>query len=127
MGRPMPSVRARLAALVVPLAAGAAAGCGTATTPAHHGRLDVTLHEFRLSPAHAEAPAGPLAIAARNDGTLVHQLAIGRGRYALAVTPALRPGQSAVLRVRLPAGSYRLFDPRSNYDTLGLYGSLVVR
>ena len=113
MGRPMPPVRARLAALVVPLAAGAAVGCGTATTPAHHGRLNVTLHEFRLSPARSEAPAGPLAI--------------GRGRYALAVTPALRPGQSAVLRVRLPAGSYRLFDPRSNYDTLGLYGSLVVR
>jgi hypothetical protein len=127
MGRPMPPVRARLAALIVPLAAAAAAGCGTATTSVHHGRLDVTLHEFRLSPAHAEASPGALAIAARNGGTLVHQLAIGRGRYALAVTPALLPGQSAVLRVRLPAGSYRLFDPRSNYDTLGLYGSLDVR
>jgi hypothetical protein len=127
MGQPMPPVRACLAALVVPLAAGAAGGCGSTTTAAHHGRLDVALHEFRLSPPHAEASAGPLAIAARNDGTLVHQLAIGRGRYALAVTPALRPGQSAVLRVRLPAGSYRLFDPRSDYDTLGLYGSLVVR
>jgi hypothetical protein len=127
MGRPMPPVRARLAALVVPLAAGAAAGCGTATTSAHHGHLAVTLHEFRLSPARAEASAGTLAIAARNDGRLVHQLAIGRGRYALAVTPALAHGQSAVLRVRLPAGTYRLFDPRSDYDTLGLYGSLVVR
>jgi uncharacterized protein YcfJ len=126
MGRPMPPVRARLAALVVPLAA-IVAGCGTAATPARQGRLDVTLHEFRLSPAHAQARAGRLAIAARNGGTLVHQLAIGRGRYALAVTPALRPGQSAVLRVRLPAGSYRLFDPRADYDTLGLYGSLVVR
>ena len=123
----MPPVRARLAALVVPLAAGAAVGCGTPSTPAHHGRLAVTLHEFRLSPARAKASAGPLAIAAHNGGRLVHQLAIGRGRYALAVTPALAPGQSAVLRVHLPAGSYRLFDPRSDYDTLGLYGSLVVR
>src|SRR2546423_15500072 len=127
MARPMQPVRARLAALVVPLAALAAAGCGTATTPAHDGRLDFRLREFSLVPAHAEAPPGALAIAARNDGTLVHQLAVGRGRYALAVTPALRPGQSAVLRVRLPAGSYRLVDPRADYDTLGLYGSLVVR
>ena len=127
MGPLMSPVRACLAALVVPLAAGATGGCGTGTSPAHHGRLDLALHEFRLSPARAEASAGPLAIAARNAGTLVHQLAIGRGRYALAVTPPLRPGQSAVLRVRLPAGSYRLFDPRSDYDTLGLYGSLVVR
>jgi hypothetical protein len=127
MGPPMSPLRACLAALVVPLAAAATGGCGTGTSPAHHGRLDVALHEFRLSPARAEASAGPLAIAARNAGTLVHQLAIGRGRYALAVTPPLRPGQSAVLRVRLPAGSYRLFDPRSDYDTLGLYGSLVVR
>jgi hypothetical protein len=127
MEPPMPLARARLAALAVPLLAGAAAGCGTTTTPARHGRLDVALREFHLSPAHARAAPGPLAISARNDGTLVHQLAIGRGRYALAVTPELRPGQSAILHVRLPAGSYRLFDPRSNYDTLGLYGSLVVR
>jgi hypothetical protein len=127
MGPPMPPARARLAALVVPLLVGAAAGCGSSTTPARNGRLDVALQEFHLVPAHARAAPGRLAIAARNDGTLVHQLAVGRGRYALAVTPALRPGQSAVLHVRLPAGSYRLFDPRSNYDTLGLYGSLVVR
>ena len=52
---------------------------------------------------------------------------LGKPVKFLAVTPALRPGQSAVLRVRLPAGSYRLFDPRADYDTLGLYGSLVVR
>jgi hypothetical protein len=127
MARPMQPVRTRLAALVVPLAAVAAAGCGATPTPAHDGRLDVKLREFSLAPAHAKAAPGELAIAARNDGTLVHQLAIGRGRYALAVTPALRPGQSAVLQVRLPAGSYRLFDPRADYDTLGLYGSLVVR
>jgi hypothetical protein len=127
MARPMQPVRTRLAALVVPLAAVAAAGCGAAPTTAHDRRLDVKLREFSLAPAHAEAAPGALTIAARNDGTLVHQLAIGRGRYALAVTRALRPGQSAVLRVRLPAGSYRLFDPRADYDTLGLYGALVVR
>jgi hypothetical protein len=127
MARPMLPVRTRLAALVVPLAATAAAGCGATPTPARDGRLDFKLREFSLAPSHAEAARGRLAIAARNEGTLVHQLAIGRGRYALAVTPALRPGQSAVLRVRLPAGSYRLFDPRADYDTLGLYGSLVVR
>jgi hypothetical protein len=125
----MSPARAVLVALLV-LAAGAAttAGCGTdPPTRARGGRLDVALREFHLVPARAQAARGQLTIAARNDGTLVHQLAIGRGRYALAVTPALRPGQSAVLDVRLPPGSYRLFDPRSNYDTLGLYGSLVVR
>jgi hypothetical protein len=123
----MAPVRARLAALVVPLAAGAAAGCGGAPTPAHHGRLDVTLREYHLDPARATAARGELAIVARNAGTLAHRLAVGRGRYALAVTPTIRPGRSAVLRVRLPKGSYRLFDPLADYDTLGLYGSLVVR
>jgi hypothetical protein len=125
----MQPARAVLPALLV-LAAGTATttGCGAARpTHARAGRLDVALREFHLSPTRSEAARGRLAIAARNDGTLVHQLAVGRGRYALAVTPALRPGQSAVLDVRLPPGSYRLFDPRSNYDTLGLYGSLVVR
>ena len=123
----MPPARACLAALAVPLLVGGPAGCGGGTTSARDGRLDVALREFQLVPQRSRAAPGPLAIAARNDGRLVHQLAIGRGRYALAVTPALRPGQSAVLHVRLPAGTYRLFDPRSDYDTLGLYGSLVVR
>ena len=124
----MPPARAVLVALLLTAGAATAAGCGSdPPTRARGGRLDVTLREFHLSPARSEAAHGRLAIAARNDGTLVHQLAVGRGRYALAVTPALRPGQSAVLDVRLPPGSYRLFDPRSNYDTLGLYGSLVVR
>jgi len=126
----MQPARAVFPALLLLAAAGvtSTAGCGgDAPTRAREGRLEVALREFHLSPARAEAARGPLAIAARNDGMLVHQLAIGRGRYALAVTPALGPGQSAVLEVRLPPGSYRLFDPRSNYDTLGLYGSLVVR
>jgi hypothetical protein len=124
----MPPVRAVLVALLLAAGAATAAGCGSdSPTRARGGRLDVALREFHLSPARSEAARGRLAIAARNDGALVHQLAVGRGRYALAVTPVLRPGQSAVLEVRLPPGSYRLFDPRSNYDTLGLYGSLVVR
>jgi len=124
----MPPARAVLVALLLAAGAATAAGCGSdPPTRARGGRLEVALREFHLSPARSEAAHGRLAIAARNDGTLVHQLAVGRGRYALAVTPALRPGQSAVLDVRLPPGSYRLFDPRSNYDTLGLYGSLVVR
>jgi hypothetical protein len=58
---------------------------------------------------------------------LPHQLAVGRGRNALARTPIISPGRRAALDVRLPPGTYRLFCTLSNHDTLGLYGSLVVR
>src|SRR2546421_11302372 len=124
----MPPARAVLVALLRAAGAATAAGGGSdPPTRARGGRLDVTLREFHLSPARSEAAHGRLAIAARNDGTLVHQLAVGRGRYALAVTPALRPGQSAGLDGRLPPGSYRPFDPRPDSDTLCLCGPLAVR
>jgi hypothetical protein len=103
------------------------AGCGDAPVPARGSRLDVALREFHLTPSSSSARPGRLTIDARNAGTLPHQLAVGRGRNALARTPIISPGRRAALDVRLPPGTYRLFCTLSNHDTLGLYGSLVVR
>lgn len=123
----MPTVRARHVAPAILAAAVFVAGCGDAPVPARGDRLDVSLGEFHLTPTSSRARPGHLTIAAHNAGTVGHQLAIGRGRYALARTPIISAGGRALLDVRLPPGRYRLFCTLSNHDTLGLYGSLVVR
>ncbi len=87
----------------------------------------MSLREYHLTPTASRARLGHLRILARNAGTVRHQLAIGRGRSALARTPILPAGGRALLDVHLPPGTYRLFCTLSNHDTLGLYGSLVVR
>ncbi len=87
----------------------------------------MSLREFHLTPTTSRARPGGLRILARNAGAVAHQLAIGRGRSALARTPVLPAGGRATLDVQLPPGTYRLFCTLSNHDTLGLYGSLVVR
>lgn len=123
----MPTVRARHVAPGLLAATVLIAGCGDSPVPARGDRLHVSLREFHLTPASSRARPGHLRILARNAGTVGHQLAIGRGRFALARTPIMAPGGRAVLDLRLPKGNYRLFCTLSNHDTLGIYGSLVVR
>jgi plastocyanin len=125
---PMKHARARLAALVAFALAISASGCGAGErTRAGHGRLDLVMREYRLTPQRVDAAPGKLVIVARNRGVLAHRLAIGRGRFAVARSPTVTPGAAATLTVRLPPGRYRLFCTVSNHDTLGMYGSLVVR
>jgi hypothetical protein len=125
---PMKLARAWLAALVAFVLAVLASGCGAGQrTRAEHGRIDLVMHEYRLAPQRIGAPAGRLVVSARNRGVLEHRLAIGRGRFALARSGTVLPGGAATLTVRLPPGRYRLFCTLSNHDTLGMYGSLVVR
>jgi plastocyanin len=125
---PMKPARARLAALIALALAISVGGCGAGKrVRAEHGRLDVVMREYRLSPQRVDATAGRLVIVARNRGVLDHRLAIGRGRFALGRSATVPPGAAATLTVRLPPGRYRLFCTISNHDTLGMYGSVVVR
>ena len=119
---------ARFVALVVLGSLVGASGCGgPSTVRARDGKVAVYAREYRLDPGRIETAAGPLTIAIRNRGIDAHRLAIGRGRFALARTATLLPGQGATLKVRLPPGRYRLFCSLGNHDTLGLYGSVVAR
>jgi plastocyanin len=124
----MTPARARLAALVFLTLPISASGCGAGTRArVERGRLDLLMREYRLTPQRIEAPAGRLVVTARNRGVLAHRLAVGRGRFAVARSATVPPGGAATLSVRLPPGRYRLFCTISNHDTLGMYGSVVVR
>jgi plastocyanin len=125
---PMPPVSARSAALVGLALASAAGGCGAGRrSRVTNGRLDLTMREYRLIPQRVDAKAGRLTIVAHDRGVLAHRLAIGRGRFALGQTATVFPGSARTLTVKLSPGRYRLFCSLSNHDTLGMYGSLVVR
>jgi plastocyanin len=124
----MKPARAWLAALIAVVVAIFASGCGAAKrSRAERGRIDLVMREYRLAPQRIEAPAGRLVVSVRNRGVLEHRLAIGRGRFALGRSGTLPPGGGATLTARLSPGRYRLFCTLSNHDTLGMYGSLVVR
>ena len=124
----MKPARVWLAALTALAVAICASGCGSGKrTRAEHGRIDMVMREYRLAPQRLDAAAGRLVVSTRNRGVLEHRLAIGRGRFALARSATVAPGGAATLTVRLPPGRYRLFCTISNHDTLGMYGSLVVR
>lgn len=91
------------------------------------GRATVELTEFHISPEVIRASPGRLTLVVHNRGRLPHRFALGRGHSAVGEPPVIAPGHTAVLRLRLPRGHYRTFDALSNYDTLGMYGQVIVK
>ncbi|MEY2571140.1 MAG: Sulfocyanin (SoxE) domain, partial [Acidimicrobiaceae bacterium] len=95
--------------------------------------LRVKLTEYKVDPQRVDIKAGKdgvarLTLVAENDGSIPHDLAIGRGGFIIGRTTTIKPGQTAVAKgFRLPAGTYRIFCTVSNHDTLGQYGFLVVK
>jgi hypothetical protein len=115
-----------LAAAVLALVAG---GCDhSKALRASHGRVDVHITEFHLTPSRVYATPGVLRIVLHNDGRLPQNLAVSQGGIILAQTTTIKPGQTAVTTFRfLPPGLYRLSSSLSDYDVLGEYGFMVVR
>ncbi len=133
-------------ALALALAAAASlalAGCGeqrgqaTRTVPEPLGpastaqgravaTADVSLVDFALRTADSRVRrAGLVAVVATNDGLRRHALAVD-GPSGTARTPALRPGQRATLRMRLPPGTYKWYCPLSDHERRGMVGRLRV-
>jgi hypothetical protein len=130
--RPADILRAAACAL---LAAGALGGCGASRTLHLAGHnLSLSLSEYRIVPQNLSVPPGPLRIAARNRGTLPHNLELQTGnldsdeRTTLAVIPTLLPGAAnSVQTGPLAPGRYLLVSTVGNQAVLGMAGTLVVR
>jgi hypothetical protein len=117
-----------MAALVPALLALALAGCGESSASYHSGVLALSAGEFEISPESVTMPAGQVRIELRNDGVLVHEVAVANadGRI-LGQTGAVFPGRSGESApFALAPGTYRVYDPGANYADLGMYGSLRV-
>jgi hypothetical protein len=126
----MPPLCSRALAAAVAAVLPACAGCGEPEPLAvRGGTLRLTLSEYRVAPQVVRVQAGRVELVVRNAGTTVHRLQIrthDRTR-ALAISPPLRPGETARLTVELPPGTYVDTCPLERHDTLGEHGTIEAR
>lgn len=125
-------VRLVAAALVAALLVAAALALRAGSRPpapvdARDGRVSVVMRDFRFEPQTIRARAGKLTFALRNDGRLAHSFRLRTPTGGLIEQPSLLPGERATLTTRVRPGRYKIFDALSNFEELGMYGTLVVR
>ncbi len=122
-GRP----RSRGLAGIVAVALGIC-GCGSGTANDTGSVLTMRVGEYYVSPESVRTPAGEVRMRLRNDGVLVHEVAIANSAGKIvARSGAVFPGRTAsTAAFRLAPGTYRVYDPGANYADLGAYGSLTV-
>ncbi len=123
----------RLALPVILLAAAVAAvlvtrgGNVPREVRARDGRIAISMHDFRFRPQIVRAAPGTLTIELRNEGRLGHGFRLRKNGRMWIEERSLRPGERRTVRRRLERGDYRMFDALSNFEQLGMYGTLVVR
>ena len=118
------------ALLLAVLVAGAVlvrGGAAPREARARDGRVAITMDDFRFRPQVVRARRGELTFILRNRGRLGHTFRVRRNGRLWIEEPSLRPGEARTVTHRLGAGDYRMFDALSNYEQLGMYGTLVVR
>jgi uncharacterized cupredoxin-like copper-binding protein len=121
----------------------AAGGCGehrddaTTTAPQRVGTVPapdpravaivaVSLVDYALRADRSRvARAGVIAFQATNDGTVRHALAVD-APAGPARTRALRPGERAILSIRLPPGTYKWYCPIADHEARGMVGRVRV-
>ncbi len=121
----------------------AVAGCGeergragrtvperVGTVPAPDPRAvaiaSVSLVEYALEAGEPRVGrAGVVAFEATNDGVMRHALAVDAPAGQVR-TRALRPGERAVMSIRLPPGTYKWYCPIADHEARGMVGRLRV-
>jgi plastocyanin len=97
-----------------------------ATASAAAAQTAVTVKDFTLDPKGLTLPEQS-ALAVTNAGPTVHNVTIRDGSgTVLAATTDLRQGQSEVLPLPLPTGTYTLFCSLPGHESLGIKGTLTV-
>ena len=91
------------------------------TTPA---RVSVEMAEMVYRPVTVTIPADrPVSLELRNTGGLEHDWSVD----ALAFSPNVRPGQSAVVELMAPAGTYEVYCSLPGHREAGMVATLEVR
>jgi hypothetical protein len=106
----------------------APAGCGESSATYRSSLVRLTVGEYTLTPEAAQVFAGRVRLRLRNDGVLVHEVAVADADgHILGQTAAVFPGKTVTSKpFELAPGTYRTYDYGANYADLGAYGSLRV-
>lgn len=90
-------------------------------------RTGAQLYEFVVHLSYATVAAGEVQIVAGNVGMDDHQLSIRDSHgTVLDTTPLLHPHDEATLDVALAPGTYSVFCPTGNHESLGMIATLTV-
>jgi hypothetical protein len=123
---PMPGLQAlRLGLAAATLAL--AAGCGHTHIVGSGRTVGLGLSEYRMVPQDVRAPVGVLNILIHNYGRLTHNLVVSQGGHEVAGTKPIPPGTTAYLSVNLARGNYVMASTLLSDQSLGEYGTLIVR
>ena len=111
------------------LVAGALAARGgqPRATRATDNRIAIAMRDFRFEPQRIRARPGELTFEVHNRGRLAHTFRVRGEKGEVIEEPSLRPGERRTVTGRFTKGDYRIFDALSNYEELGMYGTLIVR
>jgi hypothetical protein len=131
MARPRARITAFIGVALAVLVAGAVILVlrdeAPAPARADRGRMVITLDDYRIRPQVIHASSSrPLTLEVRNAGRLAHSFRLRRENRLWVTVSTLKPGERAVVTRRLERGSYRMFDVLSNYEVLGMYGTVSV-
>jgi uncharacterized cupredoxin-like copper-binding protein len=89
--------------------------------------IQVKETEFELQPAEITLDKpGTYVFEAVNSGSTVHVLEV-EGEGVEEETKEIEPGQSAELKVKLKAGTYKLYCPVDGHAEQGMEGKLTVK
>jgi plastocyanin len=119
----------RRAAVLAGLVLAVAAGTTTAAGGSGGTAVGVGEREWRVSLYRTRVPAGLVRFNVRNYGEDTHDLAVrSRSGKLLGVSPEVRAGRTATLRVRLRrAGRYTVFCTLEGHEANGMRARLVVK
>ncbi len=118
----------RLLLVLTILTALTATGCNSSqTTRRPNLNVSITTRDFRLSPQNVEVRHGLVTFVVSNAGREPHNLKLrGRGHKRGGIA-TLRPGATGAVTMRLKRGSYTMYCSVGRHETLGEYGTVVVR
>ena len=124
--------RTSLAVLVTSLGALSAFGLAACseddiTSGDADDQVSVSLRDFDISPERVRVEAGTVEFSVTNDGDRVHELAVRTPDGDVERTGEIEPGESDSMRVDLPAGTHRMFDPLRDYQDRGMTARVIAR
>lgn len=113
---------------VAVVAALAVAGCNRADTVRMPGRVvEIRVADYRYEPQNVSIRRGRVTFAITNAGREPTNFRVRRRRRDLGSIATIQPGDYATVTVDLKPGTYTMYSSVARNESLGEYGSLVVR
>jgi plastocyanin len=108
----------------------ALAGAAVAALVGHRStqatKVSVTESEYRIVVSPATLAAGTYAFVVHNKGKLTHALDISGPGLTTVKVPAIAPGKTRTVTVKLGGGTFKLWCPIPGHAALGMTRSLTV-